>query len=237
MKLKKLIIAGCLLNQLVFSENTFPKPPESFIFPKKGDEKLSWIFGIGWNAVDDNGRPFRQLFSVRRSWNLQWYPTQASAEVIGKEGMTYGAIFNFNLYKSGKEINSKVVAGVFPFFSLDLFAKYHFNAHIKMSKRYDPYVMGGFGNTLRFFGTSKSTFTFNLGGGMNFWINEYIGINLQTVGKIGIRSPFIRNNSNYMQHSAGLVFMLDRTYKKKHSFVKPRYKWVHDNHKLGERLR
>lgn len=235
---KKNIFAGLIFTVLSVNAIAGDNPSLEISSPiRKKKEKLSWIFGLGWNAVDDNGRPFKKLFAFRSAWNIRWYPTQASAEIIGKNGLTYGALFNFNIYKTGKEINSKVIAGSFPFLSFDGFAKYHFNAHIKMSKRYDPYIPAGLGYTLRFIGPYNSTFTFNIGAGINIWFNEYIGINFQTLGKVGLRSPFIRNGSNYMQHSGGIVYMLDRTAKKKHSFIKPRYKWVHDNHKLGERLR
>jgi len=201
-------------------------------------EKLSWIFGLGWNAVDDNGMPFKKLFAFRSVWNIPFYPSQLSAEIIGKEGFSYGAIFNYNRYKSGKQINSEIVSGRFMFFSFDAFAKYHFKEHVeKMNKRYDPYLPIGLGYTLRFISPYNSTFTFNVGAGINIWFTSKWGMNLQTVGKLGLRSPFLHNGSNYMHHSGGVVYIIDNSPRKKHSFVKPRYKWVHDKHNVGERRR
>jgi hypothetical protein len=200
-------------------------------------EKLSWIFGAGWNVVDDNGSPFKKLFAFKSSWNIRWYPTQASAEIIGKYGFTFGTVFNFNKYTAGKTINSKEITGNYLFFSLDGFAKYHLKEHVPMNPRLDPYVPIGFGYTYRFIVPYNSTATFNLGLGINVWLNSRIGLNLQSVAKFGMRSPFYHNGSNYLQHSGGIVFIWDRTARKKHSFIKPRYKWVHDQRSMGERKR
>lgn len=201
-------------------------------------EKLSWIFGLGWNVVDDNGNPFKKLFAAKSSWSIPFYPSQLSAEIIREHGLSYGATFCFNRYKSGKLINSEIIGGRYFFFSWDAFAKYHFNEHItNMKKQYDPYFLLGAGYTLRFIRPYNSTFTFNVGAGINIWFNDKWGMNLQTVGKLGIRAPFIRNGSNYMHHSGGVVYIIDNSPKKKHSFIKPRYKWVHDKHNVGERRR
>lgn len=207
-------------------------------FPKKGDkrEKLSWIFGLGWNIVDDNGSPFKKLFAAKSSWSIPFYPSQLSAEVIRKHGLSYGATFCFNRYKSGKLINSEIIGGRYFFFSWDAFAKYHLNEHITtMKKQYDPYFLLGAGYTLRFIRPYNSTFTFNVGAGVNIWFTEKWGINLQTIGKIGVRSPFLRNGSNYMHHSFSVVYIIDNSPEKKYSKIKPRYKWVHDKHNLGEK--
>jgi hypothetical protein len=200
-------------------------------------EKLSWIFGIGWNAVDDNGNPYKQLFAAKSAWNIPWYPSQLSAEIIGKNGFTYGAIFNFNRYKSGKQINSEIISGRYLFFSWDGFVKYHLKEHVNMNPRMDPYLPLGFGYTLRTIGPYNSTFTFNVGLGINIWLNSKIGLNFQSMAKFGMRAPFGHNGSNYLHHSGGLIYILDRSPRKKYSFIKPRYKWVHDKHNVGERRR
>lgn len=200
-------------------------------------EKLSWIFGMGWNAVDDNGSPFKKLFAIRSAWNMRWYPTQINAEVIGPEGFTFGAAFSFNKYKSGKTINSQEISGSYLFFAFDGFAKYHLKEHVNMNKRMDPYVSVGFGYTLRFIAPYNSTATFNAGLGINIWLNSKWGLNFQSLAKFGMRSPFYHNGSNYLQHSGGVIYILDRTARKKYSFIKPRYKWVHDEHNVGERRR
>lgn len=191
-------------------------------------QKKSWILGVGWNAVDDNGTPFKKLFALRKAWNIPWYPSQLSAEILGDEGWAWGGIFNFNMYKGNKIINGTAAGGSFPFISIDAFAKYHLNNKLNIKKRYDPYIPMGAGYTLRFIAPYRHTIMVNFGLGINIWMTPKIGLNLQTMAKFGCRSPFIKTGSNYLQHSGGLVYMIDNTTRKKHSMTKPRYKWVHD---------
>ena len=47
-----------------------------------------------------------------------------------------------------------------------------------------------------------------MGGGINFWFNNAIGIQVQSVGKIGVTSDFF-GKSDYLQHSIGLVVRLE----------------------------
>jgi OmpA-OmpF porin, OOP family len=216
-------------NPFLIDTKLNPKPK------RKG--KISWIFTGGWNIVDDNGEPFRKLFSARTAWSFPFYPSQISAEIIGDEGLTYGLMFTFNRYKAGKEINNHINSGRSLFFSLDGFAKYHFNEHIAMTKQYDPYFYLGGGYTLRFSAFSASAFTGNFGFGMNYWIDNHWGANIQTLGKLAIKNKFPRNSSNYLHHSFGVVYIIDNTFRKKRSFVKPRYKWIHEDHNVGERRR
>ena len=206
--------------------------------PKK-KSKISWIFTAGWNIVDDNGNPFKKLIG-RQPWSFPFYPSQASAEIIGDQGMTYGLTFTFNRYKPGKEINGKPSAGLGLVFAWDAFAKYHFNEHVAMSKQYDPYAYLGAGYTLRFSANSASAFTGNFGFGLNYWFNNHWGMNFQSLAKFALKRRFPRNNANYLHHSFGVVYIIDNTFRKNRSFIKPRYKWIHDNNRGsggGERKR
>lgn len=199
--------------------------------------RLSWIFGAGWNIVDDNGTPFKKLFAAKKVWSFPWYPSQGSSELIGPEGITYGLAFAYNRYKPGKEINGLSSPGKFMFFAWDLFAKYHINEHAKFSKQYDPYISVGAGYTLRFIAPYQSTFMFNIGPGINYWFNNKWGMNFQTLAKFGMRKKFLHSGSNYLHHSFGVVYIIENSRVKSRSFIKPRYKWVHDKRNLGEKIR
>lgn len=188
--------------------------------------KPPWIIGIGWNAVDDNSNAFKKLFDFRKSWNIRPYPTQLSVEKQFN-AWSYGGIFSFNKYKPGKNINGKDNPGSFLFFSLDGFAKYHLNYHLKIQDRYDIYVPVGAGYTLRFAPPNRSTFTFNLGMGCNFWIREWWGINVQSEAKFGLKAPLIKTPSNYLQHSVGFVIKFDNYGRQRFPFIHARYAWVH----------
>jgi OOP family OmpA-OmpF porin len=143
--------------------------------------------------------------------------------------VTYGACFSFDRYKPGKEVNGMPMTYRALFFGFDAFAKYHINEHVPMSRQYDPYVLLGAGYTLRFVAPNFTAFTLNVGPGLNYWFNNHWGMNVQTLGQFGLKKKFPRSSSNYLHHSIGVVYIIDRTSGHKRSFVKPRYKWIHDN--------
>lgn len=197
----------------------------------RADEKKPkppyWMYGVGWNVVDDNSKPFKKLFDIRRSWNVRPYPTYIYVERGQKYGWSYGGIFNFNIYKPGKLINGKDNGGAFLFFSIDGYGKYHLDQKINFRPWADPYIVTGLGWTLRFAPPNRSTFMFDIGMGSNFWIKKWWGINVQSWAKFGLRSPLIRTSSNYLQHSIGVVFKITKQDRKKFPKIKPRYPWVH----------
>jgi len=201
------------------------------------EEKPTWVVGIGWNGVDDNSNAFKKIFDFRESWNIPAYPTQLSVDVSDKHGLSYGGVFNFNIYKPGKLINGKAILGSFLFFSLDLNAKYHINHILKTPRWMDVYASAGPGFTLRFAPPYRYTGTFNIGGGCNFWLNKWIGINAQSLGKFGLRSPIIRTASNYLQHSAGFIFKVESIPWKKFPRMRGRYHWIHRKNTSVERVK
>lgn len=232
------LFLSCLANRPVCSEARDILGIDHKWSPKPSKKsKLSWIFTLGWHAVDDNSHPFKKLLAIRSSWSLPFYPSQASAEIIGSYGVTYGFCFSFNRYKPGKEVNGQPMTSRALFFGFDAFAKYHVNEHVAMSRQYDPYFLVGAGYTLRFVAPNFSAFTVNVGPGINYWFNNHWGMNAQTLGQFGLKKKFPRNSSNYLHHSIGVVYIIDKTMGKKRSFIKPRYKWIHENRNLGERTR
>lgn len=218
--LKVYLLLICFLNFAHdLNSKSFRTPPS--------EQRPPWIFGIGWNAVDDNSNAFKKLFDIRKSWNIRPYPTQLSVEKLYFKGWSFGGVFNYNQYRPGKTINGKDNSASYMFFSFDGFTKYHLNYHLRIQDRYDIYAPVGAGYTLRFAPPNRSTFTFNLGLGCNFWIREWWGINIQSVAKFGLKAPIIKTSSNYLQHSAGFVIKFDNYGRKRFPFIHARYPWVH----------
>lgn len=202
----------------------------------KKEEKPHWVFGLGWNVVDDNSHPFNKLFDIRKSWLIRPYPTQLIADRSSKNGFSLGGVFNFNVYKPSKLINGTIGGGSGLFFSLDFLAKYHLKEVIPLPKWADPYLPFGTGYTLRFAAPHRHTVMLNMGVGANFWIyEEWIGINVQSLAKFGMKAPIFKTGSNYLQHSIGIVVKLFLDKKKKWPFIKPKYPWVHRDKVSRER--
>ena len=195
-------------------------------------EKSSWIFGAGWNIVQDYKE---KVFDNIKSWSLPIYPSQLSTEILGRRFLSYGAIVSYNRSKTSKFINGRELRGAYNFFSADAFIKYRLKEKIKLPLRIDPYFPVGFGYTFRSTAPIINEFTFNVGLGINIWLNKIVGINFQVISKLGINWPLFKPGADYLHHSFGLVFILDRTSKRRYSFRQPRYNWIHEKRKGQER--
>jgi OOP family OmpA-OmpF porin len=190
-------------------------------------KKRPWAIGLGWNVVDDDGSPFKYLFSARRSWNIPAYPTQLTYQRFYSNNIIGEAVFNFNKYNPGKIINGfSNLAGLF--LSLDINLKYDFG-NIK-GWRFAPFFVLGGGGTARTVRSKLIDANINAGLGFSFWMGKRrrFGLNFQSLAKFAVKRNFFRTNANYLQHSAALLFKFEPDPKKKSgTFVKPRYKWVH----------
>jgi hypothetical protein len=204
---------------------------------KSPEERPYWLIGVGWNVVDDNSSAFSKIFDFVHSWNIRPYPTQLWVDRTKGGPLSFGAVFNYNQYRSGKIINGKEISGNYMFFSLDANMKYHFGQHLRIPEKYDVYLPVGAGYTLRFYPPNISTVTFNLGGGMNFWLNDWLGLNIQSVAKFGLKSPIFKTSSNYLQHSAGFIIRLGKMKQVKYPWIHARYKWVHRKRSGTERVK
>jgi len=172
---------------------------------KVNAQSPSWIFGIHGVVVHDNGEQFGNLFDISNSWHLLPYPTRISAEMSLNKAWRVEAAVAYSQYKAGKSVNEVPAEGTTPFVAFDVNAKYDLNDVFGETSVFDPYTVSGLGFTHRSAIEKKNTPTVNLGIGFNIWIYKAWGINLQTTAKFKL----LPNTSNYLMHSAGLVYRLN----------------------------
>lgn len=169
-------------------------------------KKTPWTVGVSGNVVDDDGKPFKNLFNVGQTWNFLPYPTKLSINGYVKNGFNIQGEFAFNKYNAGKNINSEIINSKWNFLSIDMNLQYELKEVIKKNmKWFDPYLTAGYGYTKRSGAQKPNTFTFNTGIGFNIWIVDFLALNLQSVGKFSM----IEGTSNYLHHSAGLIYTLN----------------------------
>ena len=165
------------------------------------------MFGLGWSIWDDDGNA-GDLLKVE-SMQAEVFPSRLMFDYYFYKGWSAEASVAFTRFKGTKLVNNQ--AGVKGFgLSADANLKYSFYSLLGKGM-IDPYLIMGVGATVHPASDtlSKSFYpTLNVGGGINFWFNNAIGIQLQSVGKIGITSDFF-GKSDYMQHSIGLVVRLE----------------------------
>lgn len=182
-----------------------------------------WQFGIGWNAVDDDGRDLCQPFDAKQSWNTPVFPARIVVDRYLKKGLSLEFAGAYNYYHSDKLINDTTgVEGLF--ISTDLNCKYSFYQLLNIHWL-DPYASLGIGGTHRDVFDNRFMGTLNVSVGVNFWITNRWGVQLQTSGKLGIAGDFFSGNSDYMQHSASVMYrMPQRQYRG--TFQKRQHKWT-----------
>ena len=165
------------------------------------------MFGLGWSIWDDDGNA-GNLFSVE-SMQAEVFPTRLMADYYFYKGWSAEASFAMTRFKGTKMVNNQSgIKGLG--FSGDVNLKYSFYSLVGKGM-IDPYIIMGVGGTSHpASDTLSQSFypTLNVGGGINFWFNNAIGIQVQSVGKIGVTSDFF-GKSDYLQHSIGLVVRLE----------------------------
>lgn len=183
----------------------------------------TWMVGVSWTAVEDDGRGLCQMFDVNQSWNYEFFPTRVFVDKYFKYGLSAEFSGAFVKYRAGKLINDSTNRSG-SFLAFDLNCKYSFYPLIT-PKWVDPYVSLGLGITQRTAMPDITTVTGNIGLGVNLFFFRGLGFQLQTSGKVALTGGFF-GKGNYLQHQAGLVYKFDSGIRGTTNFNKRHYKWT-----------
>jgi hypothetical protein len=195
-----------------------------------------WMFGVSWSAIDDDGRKFDAPFDYATSWNILPYPNKISVDRYFLYGWSAEASATYNQYLPNKMIQcSTDVTSTFCCF--DLNGKYSFYTKYAPRLRWiEPYFSFGIGYTYRSSAlVAKHVPTVNLGFGLNFWIIKSLGIQLHSNGKLGVYPGFWDTHTNYLQHSAGLVYRIQSLKQRRSDFSRRKNKWTRENRRFKQR--
>jgi len=195
----------------------------------KKKNPYKWMFGISWNVIDDNGDAYSRLLDYEDSWNYLYYPSRISVDRYLRKGWSWEAMAAYNEYTASKIINDSTgLEGMF--ISADFHVKYSF-AKMFGNKWFDPYISAGLGVTYREVMDNPITPTVNVAFGANFWFSRRWGMQIQTIGKLGIVEDIYDSNTDYLQHTIGVVYRKDAS-KRRQNTHKKRYKWTDDKQKF-----
>lgn len=189
-----------------------------------------WMFGISWNVVDDDGNAYSKLLDYQGSWNYLYYPSRISIDRYLRKGWSLEGMVAYNQYTKSKLINDTTgVSGIF--ISGDFHVKYSFYRFFAPVKWFDPYLSAGLGMTYRQVREFPITPTCNIALGANFWFSRSWGIQVQTMGKLGLTSDIYTGDADYIQHSIGIVYRKQPS-KKPNRFNKKRYGWTNEKQRF-----
>lgn len=161
----------------------------------------SWIFGIGFNVVDDAGSEFTDLFNTKDNWNAVPFPSRLSIGKYFKNGLGLEAIATYNKYKEGKTIDNIVNTEDIEYYAIDLRASYDLNKIIGETGFFDPYVGIGVGYSDA---NSLGRGTYNASVGFRTWFSDRLGLDFNSTGKWAMKTG--DGVTNHIQHAAGLVY-------------------------------
>lgn len=207
-----------LLTLLLTFSKSFAQPA-----PTLYSKPYSWMVGISWTVIEDDGRGFCQTFDVAESWNYEYFPTRLFVDKYFKYGLSAEFSAAFVTYKPGKMVNRmNNVAGVY--FGMDLNCKYSFYPIIR-PKWLDPFVSVGIGMAQRTVMPVSASLAGNLNLGVNFKIYAGLDFQLQT----GAKFTFMGGKpagGGYFQHNAGLLYKFNASRGSRHNFGQKRYHWT-----------
>lgn len=161
----------------------------------------SWMFGIGFNAVDDSGNVFDGLFNIGDEWNILPYPSRVSIGRYFKNGLGLEAIGTINKYKEGKIIDAQINLVESNYYALDARISYDLNKIIGETGFFDPYVGIGAGFTEA---NNLGRGTYNAVVGFRTWFSDTWGLDFNSSGKWAMSQS--EGATNHIQHAVGVVY-------------------------------
>ncbi|MEP0213486.1 MAG: OmpA family protein [Cellulophaga sp.] len=163
--------------------------------------KSSWIFGLGYNFVDDSGDVFDELLDVDKQWNAVAFPSRISIGKYFESGIGVEAIGSYNKYKVGKTVDGSVNLEETDYYAVDTRVSYDLNKIIGETAWFDPYLGVGLGYTDA---NNKGRGTYNGVVGFRTWITERIGLDFNSSGKWAMNKG--DGVTNHLQHAVGVVY-------------------------------
>ncbi|NNL02008.1 MAG: OmpA family protein, partial [Eudoraea sp.] len=107
----------------------------------------SWMVGLGWNFVNDTGKRFSNIATVKDQWNAVAFPSRINIGRYFRSGIGLEAIATYNNYKKGNIIDGIVNPEDKDYFGFDTRVSYDLNKLVGQTGFFDPYVGVGAGYT------------------------------------------------------------------------------------------
>lgn len=173
---------------------------ETTLLAKDSVVVSSWLFGVGFNAVDDAGSEFQSVFNFNDNWNVLPFPSRLSVGKNFKSGVGLEAVGTYNQYQEGKTVDGTLVSDNIDYYALDLRVNYDLNMILGETGFFDPYVGIGVGYTDA---NNQGRGTYNASVGFRTWFSDKWALDFSSTGKWTMNSD---NSTNHLQHAAGVVY-------------------------------
>ncbi|QCW99652.1 OmpA family protein [Aggregatimonas sangjinii] len=163
----------------------------------------SYMFGLGFNMVDDSGDLLDGFFEVEEEWNYVAFPSRVSIGKYFRSGVGVEAIGTYNRYKVGKTIDGSVQTEKTDYYAFDTRVSYDLDRLVGKSGWFDPYIGVGLGYTRA---NNASRGTYNGVVGVRTWLSDHWGLDVNASGKWSMGDKVI---SNHLQYGLGVLYQFD----------------------------
>lgn len=163
-----------------------------------------WYIAPGFNAVDDDGDAFNDVFKIKTNWIFLPMPSSLTVGKKFNNSLSIEFAQHYNSYNTGDLKDGDTVTTPIIFIATDIFGKYHLNSLYSKAQWFDPFLCIGMGATLR--GNELAAMP-SFGFGFSFWFTDRLGLNLQSVAKFNVLS---NNSSSYLIHSMDLRIKINK---------------------------
>jgi outer membrane protein OmpA-like peptidoglycan-associated protein len=170
------------------------------------DENNPWAVGFGINAVDFypvnpqtdwGGNWFNEYYNIGDHWNIVPAISRFTVGRYLSDGFIFELDGSFNQITHLGDEEVEAMA----FWAVDGVVKWNINEIAPSLGWFNPYVLVGGGYT---WVGDYDTAALNAGVGMNFWLSDKVGINLESK----LRQTFESDITAQFQHSLGVVFQM-----------------------------
>jgi len=174
----------------------------SNIIAQQGSNTKGWFLSAGLNAINSQGT--KSPFNGMDEWAIN-VPISAAVELKWDSGLALEQSITINSFAEGDVIDGGTLTEDFSYLSFDTHVKYYFGKHIFPEVDWiDFYANSGVG----FFSIENTNVSFNLGGGILFWLNrrQTIGIRAQVIGKLALdHSESGIDNNHFQTHIQAFI--------------------------------
>ena len=162
----------------------------------------SWMFGVGWNFIDDSGDAFNDVTTIKDQWNGVAFPSRLSIGRYWKSGLGLELIGTYNNYKEGNKIDNVTITEDIPYWGIDARLSYDLNNLVGHTGFFDPYLGVGLGYSDA---NNLGRGTYNAIIGFRTWFSDHWGLDFSSSGKWS----FGNEASNHIQHAVGVVYQFN----------------------------
>lgn len=161
-----------------------------------------WSFGLGINAINNPSTDLthpttgNSLEDGRyKTWNMDPAGFRMTAGRYIKSGFIFETVMSLNTITE----NDPASTEEFPYISVDGMVKYNIGSNFGSVNKFNPFIGVGGGYTWL---DNIGAGTLNAGVGVNLWISDNLGFNIQSTVKTALKDYGI----DHFQHSAGIAF-------------------------------